>query len=75
MQNLINYYFITVSVIFEYKTRLEKSLQGEKAEHKQTRTELQKRVENEKKNCDKNTMEANQRFASLQQQFNILEVS
>ncbi|XP_044743769.1 Golgi integral membrane protein 4-like isoform X2 [Chrysoperla carnea] len=62
-----------LQVIFDYKNRLEKSLQSEKAEHKQTRIELQKRADNEKTNCEKNAMEANMRYSSLQQQFKILQ--
>lgn len=66
--------FLFLLVIFDYKNRLEKSLQSEKAEHKQTRIELQKRADNEKTNCEKNAMEANMRYSSLQQQFKILQV-
>jgi lipid II:glycine glycyltransferase (peptidoglycan interpeptide bridge formation enzyme) len=54
-------------VIFEYKLRLEKSLQQEKADHRKTREELEKRADSEK--------EANNKHSALQQQYKLLQVT
>lgn len=54
-------------VIFEYKLRLEKSLQQEKVDHRKTHEELEKRASGEK--------EANNKHSALQQQYKILQVS
>ncbi|PNF32563.1 hypothetical protein B7P43_G00343 [Cryptotermes secundus] len=54
-----------LQVIFEYKLRLEKSLQQEKADHRKTREELEKRADSEK--------EANNKHSALQQQYKLLE--
>jgi lipid II:glycine glycyltransferase (peptidoglycan interpeptide bridge formation enzyme) len=56
-----------VLVIFEYKLRLEKSLQQEKADHRKTREELEKRADSEK--------EANNKHSALQQQYKLLQVT
>ncbi|KDR11439.1 Golgi integral membrane protein 4 [Zootermopsis nevadensis] len=54
-----------LQVIFEYKLRLEKSLQQEKADHRKTHEELEKRTNGEK--------EANNKHSALQQQYKILQ--
>lgn len=59
----------------DYKNRLEKSLQQEKTEHKQTRTELEAKINEEKIRRDKSSVEANLRFTSLQQHYKLLQVS
>lgn len=65
--------FIFISVIVDYKTKLEKSLQSEKADHKQTRTELEARINDEKTRRDKTSMEVNLRLSSLQQHYKLLQ--
>jgi lipid II:glycine glycyltransferase (peptidoglycan interpeptide bridge formation enzyme) len=54
-------------VIFEYKLRLEKSLQQEKADHRKTHEELEKRADSEK--------ETNNKHSALQQQYKLLQVT
>jgi len=54
-----------LQVIFEYKLRLEKSLQQEKADHRKTHEELEKRADSEK--------EANNKHSALQQQYKLLQ--
>lgn len=54
-----------LQVIFEYKLRLEKSLQQEKADHRKTHEELDKRADSEK--------EANNKHIALQQQYKLLQ--
>lgn len=73
-KNLVTLFnILVVVVIVDYKTRLEKSLQAEKAEHKQTRTELESRINDEKTKRDKTSKEANNRFQSLQQHYKLLQ--
>ncbi|XP_022918665.1 myb-like protein X [Onthophagus taurus] len=62
-----------LQVISDYKQGLEKSLKNEKTEHQQTKLELERRVDEEKKRTAKNAGEATKRFDSLQQQYNILK--
>ncbi|GLV38661.1 hypothetical protein CBL_05660 [Carabus blaptoides fortunei] len=62
-----------LQVIVDYKTKLEKSLQSEKADHKQTRTELEARINDEKTRRDKTSMEVNLRLSSLQQHYKLLQ--
>ncbi|CAG2064331.1 unnamed protein product, partial [Timema podura] len=59
--------------IFEYKLRLEKSLQQEKADHRQTRDDLTARVNEEKQFREKETQESMNKYTSLQQQYKILQ--
>ncbi|GFG29506.1 hypothetical protein Cfor_05059 [Coptotermes formosanus] len=54
-----------LQVIFEYKLRLEKSLQQERADHRKTHEELEKRADSEK--------EANNKHSALQQQYKLLQ--
>lgn len=60
-------------VIFEYKARLEKSLAEEKSSNTAVKQELQQRASREKSLRDKNTVEAMQRFNSLQQTYKLLQ--
>jgi Uncharacterized protein conserved in bacteria with the myosin-like domain len=62
-----------LQVIFEYKLRLEKSLQQEKTEHRQTREELEARAAEEKTRRDKENLEATNKHAALQQQYKLLQ--
>ncbi|XP_067005853.2 Golgi integral membrane protein 4 isoform X2 [Anabrus simplex] len=62
-----------LQVIFEYKLRLEKSLQQDKADHRQMREELQARVEEEKQLREKENLESINKYTSLQQQYKLLQ--
>ncbi|KAI4483189.1 hypothetical protein M0804_008244 [Polistes exclamans] len=62
-----------LQVIFEYKVRLEKSLAEEKSSNAMVKQELQQRASREKSLRDKDSIEAMQRFKSLQQTYKILE--
>lgn len=62
-------------MIFDYKQRLEKSLKTEKAEHQQSKKDLENRLEDEQARHQKVNNEANLKFSSLQQHFNLLQVS
>lgn len=68
-----NVKFTCVSVIFEYKVRLEKSLAEEKSSNAAVKQELQQRASREKTLRDKDSMEALQRFNSLQQTYKLLQ--
>ncbi|XP_015600284.1 Golgi integral membrane protein 4 isoform X2 [Cephus cinctus] len=60
-------------VIFEYKVQLEKSLADEKSSNLAIKQELQHRASREKTLRDKDSMEALQRFNSLQQTYKMLQ--
>lgn len=62
-------------MIFDYKQRLEKSLKTEKAEHQQTKKDLENKLDEEKSRQEKATNEANLKMSSLQQQYNMLQAS
>lgn len=62
-----------LQVIFEYKVRLEKSLAEEKSSNAAVKQELQQRASREKSLRDKDSVEAMQRFNSLQQTHKILQ--
>lgn len=62
-----------LQVIFEYKVRLEKSLAEEKSSNAAVRQELQQRATREKSLRDKDSIEAMQRFNSLQQTYKLLQ--
>ncbi|XP_039279214.1 Golgi integral membrane protein 4 isoform X2 [Nilaparvata lugens] len=64
-----------LQVIFEYKLRLEKSLQKEKAEHKETKEECQNKAQEEKIMREKETNEAVDKYNALSQHFKLLESS
>lgn len=66
---------LCVSVIFEYKLRLEKSLQKEKTEHKQSKDECQNKAKQEKDDKEKELLEATNKYSALQQSYNLLQVS
>lgn len=60
-------------MIFEYKVRLEKSLAEEKSSNAAVKQELQQRASREKSLRDKDSIEAMQRFNSLQQTYKLLQ--
>ncbi|XP_011864655.1 PREDICTED: Golgi integral membrane protein 4-like isoform X4 [Vollenhovia emeryi] len=62
-----------LQVIFEYKVRLEKSLAEEKSSNVAVKQELQQRASREKSLRDKDSIEAMQRFNSLQQTYKLLQ--
>ncbi|XP_011066962.1 PREDICTED: Golgi integral membrane protein 4-like isoform X2 [Acromyrmex echinatior] len=62
-----------LQVIFEYKVRLEKSLAEEKSSNAAVKQELQQRATREKSLRDKDSIEAMQRFNSLQQTYKLLQ--
>ncbi|XP_026667465.1 Golgi integral membrane protein 4-like isoform X2 [Ceratina calcarata] len=62
-----------LQVIFEYKMRLEKSLAEEKSSNAAVKQELQQRATREKSLRDKDSIEAMQRFNSLQQTYKLLQ--
>ncbi|XP_032684873.1 Golgi integral membrane protein 4-like isoform X1 [Odontomachus brunneus] len=62
-----------LQVIFEYKARLEKSLAEEKSSNAAVKQELQQRASREKSLRDKDSVEAMQRFNSLQQTYKLLQ--
>lgn len=64
---------LLLSVIFEYKARLEKSLAEEKSSNAAAKQELQQRASREKSLRDKDSVEAMQRFNSLQQTYKLLQ--
>ncbi|KAH0550573.1 hypothetical protein KQX54_020195 [Cotesia glomerata] len=62
-----------LQVIFEYKERLEKSLTEEKNSNAAAKHDLQERANREKSLRDKDSIEALQRFNSLQQEHKLLK--
>lgn len=66
--------FIFFAVISDYKQRLEKSLKTEKAEHQQTKTNLENKLNEERNKNDKSSSDAKLKLNTLQQHFNLLEV-
>ncbi|KAG8312196.1 hypothetical protein J6590_028429 [Homalodisca vitripennis] len=61
------------SFIFEYKLRLEKSLQKEKTDHKQTRDECQNRARQDKDDRERELVEAANKYSALQQSTSLLQ--
>lgn len=66
--------FVSFSVISDYKQRLENSLKSEKAEHQQTKINNEIKANEEKLKSEKIMNEAKNKFNSLQQHFNLLQV-
>ncbi|XP_051163344.1 Golgi integral membrane protein 4-like isoform X2 [Leptopilina boulardi] len=64
-----------LQVIYEYKVRLEKSLQEEKNSNQALKQELQQRASREKslRDKDKDNVEILQRYNAMQQKYNILQ--
>ncbi|XP_046669818.1 Golgi integral membrane protein 4-like isoform X1 [Homalodisca vitripennis] len=62
-----------LQVIFEYKLRLEKSLQKEKTDHKQTRDECQNRARQDKDDRERELVEAANKYSALQQSTSLLQ--
>lgn len=65
----------SLTVIFDYKQRLERSLKTEKAEHQQSKTDLETKLKSEKKSYEKANNEAKLQYTSLQQHYNLLQVN
>lgn len=63
------------TVIFEYKLRLEKSLQKEKTEHKQTKEDCQSQAKILQDNKEQEQVEASKKYTALLQSYNLLQVS
>lgn len=61
--------------ITEYKQRLESSLKSEKADHQKTKTALEDKLHEEKSKCESDLHQSQVKFSSLQQHFNLLQVS
>ncbi|XP_059469091.1 Golgi integral membrane protein 4-like isoform X2 [Neocloeon triangulifer] len=62
-----------LQVIFEYKTRLEKSVQQEKADHKKTHDDLSSQLETEKTKRTREVLDTTNKLASLQQHYKLLQ--
>ncbi|CAB3382907.1 Hypothetical predicted protein [Cloeon dipterum] len=62
-----------LQVIFEYKTRLEKSVQQEKADHKKTHDDLSSQLEVEKNKRAREVLDTTNKLASLQQHYKLLQ--
>ncbi|XP_065348286.1 Golgi integral membrane protein 4-like isoform X3 [Cloeon dipterum] len=62
-----------LQVIFEYKTRLEKSVQQEKADHKKTHDNLSSQLEIEKNKRAREVLDTTNKLASLQQHYKLLQ--
>lgn len=60
-------------MIFEYKLRLEKSLQKEKAEHRQTKEKLLAQVDEEKQTKEKENLEISNKLNLIQEKYDLLQ--
>lgn len=65
--------FCVLSVVVDQKLRLENSLASERIINEQSRAEQQQKSQDEKEQHNKITMEANIRYASLQQHYNLMK--
>ncbi|XP_065164380.1 Golgi integral membrane protein 4-like [Atheta coriaria] len=62
-----------LNVVFDYKQRLEKTLQSEKVEHQNVKQDYTDKLNEEKMKCEKNANEGKLRFSTLQQHYNLLQ--
>ncbi|XP_055640791.1 uncharacterized protein LOC129778121 isoform X2 [Toxorhynchites rutilus septentrionalis] len=62
-----------MQVVVDQKLRLENSLASERMINEQSRVEQQQKAQDEKEQHNKSTMEANIRYASLQQHYNLMK--
>ncbi|XP_065093176.1 uncharacterized protein DDB_G0290685 isoform X2 [Ochlerotatus camptorhynchus] len=62
-----------MQVVVDQKLRLENSLASERMINEQSRLEHQQKTQDEKEQRNKATMEANMRYAALQQQYNLMK--
>ncbi|XP_050309328.1 cingulin-like [Anthonomus grandis grandis] len=62
-----------LQVISDYKQKLEKSLKNEKAEHQQSRSNLEIKINEERSKSQKLTNDALIKYSSLQQHYKLLE--
>lgn len=61
-------------MISDYKQRLEKSLKAEKAEHTQSRKDLQTKLDEEKAKNEKTASQIKLQMSSLQQSYRLLQI-
>ncbi|XP_058823133.1 uncharacterized protein LOC131684350 isoform X2 [Topomyia yanbarensis] len=62
-----------MQIVVDQKLRLENSLASERMINEQNRVELHQKAKDEKEQHSKSTMEANIRYASLQQHYNLMK--
>lgn len=62
-----------LQVIFEYKLRLEKSLQKEKADHRQTKEKLLAQLDEEKQSNHRDNLENSNKVNILQEKYDLLQ--
>lgn len=62
-----------LQVIFEYKLRLEKSLQKEKVDHREMKEALEKKLQDEKQLREKEAAEATNKYNALEQHHKLLQ--
>lgn len=62
-----------MQVVVDQKLRLENSLASERMINEQSRLEHQQKAQDDKEQRNKATMEANMRYAALQQQYNLMK--
>ncbi|OXU26014.1 hypothetical protein TSAR_011324 [Trichomalopsis sarcophagae] len=62
-----------LQVLYEYKVQLEKTLSNEKSSNAAAKEELQQKASRERSLRDKDSLEAMQRFNSLQQNYKLLQ--
>lgn len=74
MKCCVLFFLVLVSVISEYKQKLEKSIKAQKAEHDQKLIQLEDNLEKEKNKHEKHSADLKQKFDTLQQHFNLLQV-
>lgn len=61
-------------MISDYKQRLEKSLKVEKAEHSQSKKELQTKLDEERVKNEKTASQIKMQLSSLQQNYQLLQI-
>lgn len=66
-------YIFIISVLSDYKQRLEKSIKTEKAEHQQSRKELETKLLEEKERNERTTSQIKLQLSSLQQSYQLLQ--
>lgn len=78
MNIIINYYYFNENVVLGmsiYKKQLQISLKKEKADHQQMKIDKDLKFNEEKMKSEKIINEAKNKFNSLQQHFNLLQVT
>lgn len=69
----LTFNIVCLLVVVDQKLRLENSLASERMINEQSRLEHQQKTKDEKEQRSKDTMEANMRYAALQQHFNLMK--